>query len=75
MLKSVLYRVTHDVTSYCRAGKKAKEDNVNTPIIAMFLYGGKADIATNMSEPLTYNLPYLDVSHNLYTVYVSTYKI
>ncbi|KAL4240048.1 latrotoxin receptor [Mactra antiquata] len=47
----------HDVRA---TGKKAKEDNLNTPIIAMFLHAGSFEFSNNLSSPIVFTLPYLD---------------
>ncbi|XP_053392532.1 adhesion G protein-coupled receptor L2-like [Mercenaria mercenaria] len=47
----------HDLRA---TGKKAKEDNLNTPIIAMFLHTGSLDISSNLSTPVEFTLPYLN---------------
>ena len=47
---------------FISTGIKSKEDNVNTPVIAMFIHAGDIDFASNLSVPIVYRLPYLNVS-------------
>ncbi|XP_052265655.1 adhesion G protein-coupled receptor L2-like [Dreissena polymorpha] len=47
----------HDLRA---TGKKAKENNLNTPIIALFVYAGGVDMGTNITPPITFTVPYLD---------------
>ena len=35
---------------------------MNTPVIAMFLHDGTYDMSYNLSTPIVFTLPYLDVS-------------
>ncbi|XP_052778311.1 adhesion G protein-coupled receptor L2-like [Mya arenaria] len=47
----------HDLRA---TGKKSKENNLNTPIIAMFLHAGHLGLGSNLTAPIVFTLPYLD---------------
>ncbi|WAR25739.1 AGRL2-like protein [Mya arenaria] len=43
----------HDLRA---TGKKSKENNLNTPIIAMFLHAGHLGLGSNLTAPITFNI-------------------
>ncbi|XP_033739252.1 cadherin EGF LAG seven-pass G-type receptor 1-like [Pecten maximus] len=49
-----MYLPNHDLLT------KSKEDNVNTPIIALYVFAGEAPFVHNLSSPIVFKLPFLD---------------
>ncbi|KAJ8318311.1 hypothetical protein KUTeg_003402 [Tegillarca granosa] len=39
---------------------RSKEDNVNTPVIALYIHSGDTNVVHNLSTPVSYTLPYLN---------------
>ncbi|XP_021355754.1 cadherin EGF LAG seven-pass G-type receptor 1-like isoform X2 [Mizuhopecten yessoensis] len=49
-----MYLPNHDLQT------KSKEDNVNTPIIALYVYAGESAFVNNLSSPIVFKLPFQD---------------